>query len=168
MTFQTSLPTLLLTATALLAACSRSEPAPAEAPAAPAAAAPAPTAAAPASLTSEAPPENARVYFADLANGAEVSSPLLVKFGVEGIAVAPAGSTEPATGHHHLVIDAELPAYDQPIPADAHYVHFGKGQTETTIELTPGPHTLQMVFANGVHVPFNPPLVSEKITVTVK
>ena len=167
------LPILLLSATAVLAACSKSEaPAPApEAAAAPAAsaapAAPAP-AAAPVTLNSEAPPENARVWLVDLADGAEVSSPLLVKFGAEGIAVAPAGSHEPATGHHHLVIDAELPAYDQPIPASAQYVHFGKGQTETTVELTPGRHTLQLVFANGAHVPFNPPLVSERITVTVK
>lgn len=162
---------LLLSATAALAACSKSEAPAAEAAAAPAASAPAASAApaaAPASLTSEAPPENARVWLVDLADGAEVSSPLLVKFGAEGIAVAPAGSHEPATGHHHLVIDAELPAYDQPIPASANYVHFGKGQTETTVELTPGPHTLQLVFANGSHVPFNPPLVSEKITVTVK
>lgn len=168
MTRPISLPTLLMTASALLAACSKSEPAPAETAAAPAAAAPAAAPAAPASLTSEAAPENARVYFVDLANGAEVASPLLVKFGVEGIAIAPAGSSEPATGHHHLVIDAELPAYDQPIPASANYAHFGKGQTETTIELSPGPHTLQMVFANGLHVPFNPPLVSEKISITVR
>jgi pyruvate/2-oxoglutarate dehydrogenase complex dihydrolipoamide acyltransferase (E2) component len=163
------LSTLILAAAALLAACSKSEPAPAtETPAASAPAAAAPNAEAPPTLLSEAAPANARVWFTDLANGAEVSSPLLVKFGAEGIAIAPAGSAEPASGHHHLVIDAELPAYDQPIPASASYVHFGKGQTETTVELTPGPHTLQLVFANGLHVPFNPPLVSEKITVTVK
>ena len=104
----------------------------------------------------------------DIANGAEVASPLLVKFGVEGIAIAPAGTDQPASGHHHLVIDAELPAFDAPVPASSNYVHFGKGQTETTIELTPGTHTLQLLFANYLHVPFNPSLASEKITVTVK
>ncbi len=151
---------LLLSATVLLAACSKKEEA---APAAPAAE---PAAAAPA-LTSTSAPEGAKVAFAELQNGAEVSSPLLVKFAVEGIAIAPAGTDTPASGHHHLVIDAELPPLDAPIPASANYVHFGKGQTETTIELTPGPHTLQLVFANGQHVPFNPQLASEKITVTV-
>lgn len=151
---------LLLSATVLLAACSKKEEA---APAAPAAE---PAAAAPA-ITSTPAPEGAKVAFAELQNGAEVSSPLLVKFAVEGIAIAPAGTDTPASGHHHLVIDAELPPLDAPIPASANYVHFGKGQTETTIELTPGPHTLQLVFANGQHVPFNPQLASEKITVTV-
>lgn len=154
---------LLLSATVLAAACSKQD-AP---PAAPAAAAD-PAAAASPSLTSTPAPDGAKVYFVDLANGAEVSSPLTVKFGVEGIAIAPAGSDQPASGHHHLVIDAELPPFDAPVPASAHYVHFGKGQTETAIELTPGTHTLQLVFANYLHVPFNPPLVSDKITVTVK
>ena len=162
---------LLLSATVLLAACSKQE----EVPAAPAVEAPAtaaPTAAVDAAaapaLTSAAAPEGARVSFAELKDGAEVGSPLLVRFAVEGIAIAPAGSDAPASGHHHLVIDAELPAFDTPIPASANYVHFGKGQTETTVELTPGPHTLQLVFANGLHVPFNPPLASDRITVTVK
>lgn len=157
---------LLLSATVLLAACSKKEEA---APAAPAAdpAAAAPEAAAAPALASTPAPEGAKVAFAELQDGAEVSSPLLVKFAVEGIAIAPAGTDAPASGHHHLVIDAELPPLDAPIPATANYVHFGKGQTETTIELTPGVHTLQLVFANGQHVPFKPQLVSEKITVTV-
>lgn len=157
---------LLLSAAVLATACAKKE----EALPPPAAAEPAspPAAAAAPSLTSTAAPDGARVFFVDLANGAEVSSPLLVKFGAEGIAIAPAGTDQPASGHHHLVIDAELPPADAPVPANANYVHFGKGQTETTIELTPGTHTLQLVFANYLHVPFNPPLASEKITVTVK
>lgn len=157
---------LLLSAAVLTTACAKKE----EALPPPAAAEPAspPAAAAAPSLTSTAAPDGARVFFVDLANGAEVSSPLLVKFGAEGIAIAPAGTDQPASGHHHLVIDAELPAADAPVPANANYVHFGKGQTETTIELTPGTHTLQLLFANYLHVPFNPPLASEKITVTVK
>lgn len=157
---------LLLSATVLLAACSKKEEA---APAAPVAepAAAAPEAAAPA-LKSSPAPDGAKVSFAELKDGAVVTSPLLVKFAVEGITLAPAGTEEPASGHHHLVIDAELPPADAPIPADANHVHFGKAQTETTIELTPGTHTLQLEFANGQHVPFNPPLASDKITVTVK
>lgn len=156
---------LLLSATVLLAACKKEEAAPAAPTAEPAAAAP--EAAAPA-LKSSPAPEGAKISFADLKDGATVSSPLLVKFVAEGITLAPAGTEEPASGHHHLVIDAELPPADAPIPADANHVHFGKAQTETTIELTPGTHTLQLEFANGQHLPFNPPLASEKITVTVK
>ncbi len=161
---------LLLSATVLLAACSKKDEAPAAPAAEPAAAAApeaaAPVAAAPAPVSAPAP-AGAKLSFAELKDGATVSSPLLVKFAVEGIAIAPAGSDAPASGHHHLVIDAELPAVDAPIPANANYVHFGKGQTETSIELTPGTHTLQLVFANGQHLPFNPQLASEKITVTV-
>ncbi|WP_295686111.1 DUF4399 domain-containing protein [uncultured Nevskia sp.] len=157
---------LLLSATVLLAACKKEEAAPAAAPTAePAAAAPE---AAAEGLKSSPAPEGAKVSFAELKDGATVSSPLLVKFAVEGIALAPAGAVEPASGHHHLVIDAELPPPDAPIPANANYVHFGKAQTEATIELTPGTHTLQLVYGNGMHVPFNPPLASDKITVTVK
>ncbi len=156
---------LLLFATVLLAACKKEEAVPAAPTAEPAAAAP--EAAAPA-LKSSPAPEGAKVSFAELKDGATVSSPLLIKFAVEGIALAPAGAEEPASGHHHLVIDAELPPANAPIPANANYVHFGKAQTEATIELTPGTHTLQLVYGNGLHVPFNPPLASEKITVTVK
>ena len=156
---------LLLSATVLLAACKKEEAAPAAPTAEPAAAAPEAAATA---LKSSPAPEGAKISFADLKDGATVSSPLLVKFVVEGITLAPAGTEEPASGHHHLMIDAELPPADAPIPADANHVHFGKAQTETTIELTPGTHTLQLEFANGQHVPFNPPLASEKITVTVK
>ncbi|MDP3294104.1 MAG: DUF4399 domain-containing protein [Nevskia sp.] len=155
---------LLLSATVLLAACSKKEEAvPAVEPAAAA-----PEAAAAPALTSSPAPEGAKVSFAELKDGAVVASPLLVKFAVEGIALAPAGAVEPASGHHHLVIDAELPPADAPIPADTNYLHFGKAQTEASIELTPGPHTLQLVYGNGLHVPFNPPLASEKITVNVR
>ena len=161
---------LLLSATLALAACPKKAEAPAEAPAAPAAEA-APAAAAPeaaAALTSPAAPAGAKVFFVDLKDGAEVTSPLTIKFGAEGIEVAPAGEDKPNSGHHHLIIDADLPAADAPVPADEHHLHFGKGQTEATIELTPGKHTLQLSFANYAHVPFNPALASDKITVTVK
>lgn len=162
---------LTLAATLALTACSKKTEAPPAEPAVtpPPAETPA-TSATPeaASLTSTAAPDGAKVFFVDLKDGDEVSSPLTIKFGAEGIDVVPAGEDKPNSGHHHLVIDAELPPPNAPIPANEHYMHFGKGQTEATIELTPGKHTLQLDFGNYLHVPFEPPLASDKITVTVK
>lgn len=109
----------------------------------------------------------ARVYIISPTDGAVVSSPLTVSFGIEGYAVAPAGTYEANTGHHHLLIDTGIPPLDQPIPADERHVHFGKGQTETTLELGPGQHTLQLLLGDGNHVPHQPPLTSDIITVTV-
>jgi len=109
----------------------------------------------------------ARVYIVSPENGATVTSPVTVAFGIDGFAVAPAGTYEAQTGHHHLLIDTGLPALDQPIPADANHVHFGKGQTETTIELAAGQHTLQLLLGDGNHVPHQPPLASDIITITV-
>ncbi len=109
----------------------------------------------------------ARVYIISPTDGAVVSSPVTVSFGIEGYAVAPAGTYEANTGHHHLLIDTGLPPLDQPIPADEKHVHFGKGQTETTLELAPGQHTLQLLLGDGNHVPHQPPLTSDIITVTV-
>jgi hypothetical protein len=116
-------------------------------------------------------PRDARVYFISPADGATVKSPVHVVFGLMGLGVAPAGTEKPHTGHHHLLIDTELPtgeALDEPIPADAHHIHFGGGQTETTVELAPGTHTLQLVVGDANHVPHNPPLASKKITITVE
>ena len=164
---------LALVGAAAFAGCSKQEAA-APAPAAPAAeaaapaAAPAAEAAAPADLTSKPAPEGAKVFFAELKDGAEVTSPVLVKFGATGIDIAPAGEDKPNSGHHHLIIDAELPPANAPVPADEHHLHFGKGQTEASVELAPGKHTLQLSFADYRHVPFNPPLASDKITITVK
>ncbi len=155
---------LLLSATLALTACSKKE----EAPATPVEESPAAAAPAAAGLTSTAAPAGAKVFFVELKDGAEVVSPVNIKFGVEGIEIAPAGEDKPNSGHHHLVIDSELPPPDAPVPADKNNLHFGKGQTEASIALTPGKHTLQLSFANYLHVPFNPPLASDKITVTVK
>jgi hypothetical protein len=91
-----------------------------------------------------------------------------VKFGLKGMGIAPAGMAFDNSGHHHLIIDAKAPALDAPIPADATHVHFGKGQTETTVELKPGKHTLQLVLGDQLHVPHDPAVVSKVITVTVK
>lgn len=114
-------------------------------------------------------PAGAAVYFISPANGAVVTSPVTVKFGLKGIGVAPAGVDNPKTGHHHLLIDvAKLPAMDSPVPADANHKHFGGGQTETTVELAPGTHTLQLLLGDMSHIPHDPPILSEKITITVK
>ena len=113
-------------------------------------------------------PEGARLYFVSPQDGAEISGPVTVRFGLSGMGVAPAGVNLEKTGHHHLIIDAELPDLDQPIPADDHYRHFGGGQTEVTLELEPGRHTLQLLLGDFSHVPHNPPVKSERITITVK
>ena len=113
-------------------------------------------------------PEGPKVYIVSPKNGAEVSGPVTVVFGASGIGVAPAGVEKEKTGHHHLLVDAGMPPLDQPIPNDANHRHFGGGQTETVIELPPGKHTLQLLMADFAHIPHNPPVVSEQITITVK
>lgn len=113
-------------------------------------------------------PKGAAVYFISPSAGAQVTSPVTVRFGLHGMGVAPAGTNAPDTGHHHLIVDVPTPALDTVLPNDAHHVHFGKGQTEVSLELSPGKHTLQLVFADLNHVPHQPPLVSEPITITVK
>ena len=113
-------------------------------------------------------PEDAKVYIVSPADGAVVSSPVKVIFGLSGMGVAPAGTNIENTGHHHLIIDAPLPDMDQPVPADDNHKHFGKGQTETTIELAPGTHTLQLLVGDWLHVPHDKPIVSEQISITVE
>ncbi len=115
-------------------------------------------------------PEGAEVYFINLEDGEVVESPVEVQFGLAGMGVAPAGTEKENTGHHHLLIDTELTgeALNEPIPADENHKHFGGGQTETLIELSPGEHTLQLVLGDWSHIPHNPPVMSEKITITVK
>lgn len=112
--------------------------------------------------------EGARVYFITPQDGESVSSPVTVRFGLQGMGVAPAGVAKPGTGHHHLVLDGELPALDQPLPSDETHRHFGGGQTETVIELSPGRHTLQLVLADHEHVPHDPPVISKRIAITVR
>jgi hypothetical protein len=115
-------------------------------------------------------PPGAAVYFINLKDGDTVTSPFKIQFGLTGMGVAPAGSQTPNTGHHHLLIDTQLSAEQmkQPIPVDAQHRHFGGGQTEVALTLPPGPHTLQLVFADGAHIPHEPPVVSPIINVTVK
>jgi len=113
-------------------------------------------------------PKGARVYFITPAAGEAVSSPIVVRFGLEGMGVAPAGMKKEGTGHHHLLIDTGLPKLDMPVPNDETHRHFGGGQTETTVTLPPGDHTLQLLLADENHIPHDPPVVSDKITITVK
>lgn len=113
-------------------------------------------------------PEGARVYFITPADGDTVASPVTIEFGIEGMSVARAGVEEAASGHHHLIVDAELPPLDAPIPASDHYIHFGDASTSTTLELEPGEHTLQLILGDFRHVPHDPAVTSGVITITVE
>ncbi|HEX7816910.1 DUF4399 domain-containing protein [Dyella sp.] len=114
-------------------------------------------------------PAGAEVYIVSPKDGATVSQSFTVVFGLKGMGVAPAGVKKEGTGHHHLLVDVkELPAAGQPIPNDETHIHFGKGQTETTLKLAPGTHTLQLELADENHIPFDPAIISKKITVHVK
>jgi hypothetical protein len=112
-------------------------------------------------------PPGAAVYFVDLANGATVPEKFTVHFGLRGMGVAPAGSDKANSGHHHLLIDTELPPLDQPIPSDFNHLHFGAGQTEAEVALPPGDHTLQLLLGDKDHIPHTPPLMSERIRIHV-
>ncbi|HEX2586105.1 MAG TPA: DUF4399 domain-containing protein [Steroidobacteraceae bacterium] len=115
-------------------------------------------------------PAGAEVYFVGLKDGDTLSNPVVLHFGLKGMGVAPAGIQVENTGHHHLFIDTDLPTdMTKPIPAMADKViHFGKGQTETTLSLSPGKHTVQLVLGDYTHTPNNPPVISKKITINVK
>jgi hypothetical protein len=113
-------------------------------------------------------PAGAKVMIVEPANGATVSSPVAVKFGITGMEVAPAGTAKPNAGHHHLLIDQKLADPKGAIPADDKHKHFGKGQTETSIELPAGTHTLQLVLGDHNHIPHDPLVQSDVITITVK
>jgi len=111
----------------------------------------------------------AEVYIVSPKDGAKVKGPVTVVFGLKGMGIAPAGIKFDNTGHHHLLIDTSVPAdLALPLPADEHNVHFGKGQTETTLTLSPGKHTLQLLFADYLHTPHDPALMSKKITIVVE
>jgi hypothetical protein len=112
-------------------------------------------------------PPGAAVYFIDLKDGATVAPQFTVHFGLRGMGVAPAGSDRENAGHHHLMIDTELPPFNRPIPNDFKHLHFGAGQTEAEVTLSPGPHTLQLMLADKDHIPHSPPVYSERIHVLV-
>ena len=162
---------------ALLLACGFSRPAatrtgrPAAPPAAAAAAAPAPAAAAaPAALTRKPAPAGAMAYIIEPADGARVTSPVRVVFGLKGIGVAPAGVDRNDAGHHHLLVDAAMPAEPRRCrsPNDEQHRHFGGGQTEVELTLAPGRHTLQMLLGDHLHIPHDPPIASSVVTIEVQ
>jgi Domain of unknown function (DUF4399) len=115
-----------------------------------------------------AAPSGAKVYIISPKDGAKLKNPVVVQFGLKGMGIAPAGVTFDNTGHHHLLIDIDAPAdLGLPLPTTDNIKHFGKGQTETSLTLTPGKHTLQLLFGDLNHIPHNPPVISKKITITV-
>ncbi len=119
-------------------------------------------------LARTASPEGAQVYIISPVDGEVVNSPVTVKFGLKGMGVAPAGIDKPNTGHHHLLIDVtDGPALDKPLPVDANHKHFGGGQTEATVELSPGKHTLQLIMGDRNHIPHDPPVMSKETTIVV-
>ncbi|MBV2092897.1 MAG: DUF4399 domain-containing protein [Candidatus Thiodiazotropha sp. (ex Ctena orbiculata)] len=114
-------------------------------------------------------PEGAHLYIISPKNGEALSGPVTVMFGLKGMGVAPAGIDKAKTGHHHLLINVDkMPAMDKPLPSDDQHRHFGGGQTEVTLDLPKGEHSLQLVLGDMNHIPFNPPVISEKIMITVK
>ncbi|MBI6764437.1 DUF4399 domain-containing protein [Pseudomonas syringae] len=114
-------------------------------------------------------PEGAEVYIISPKDGETVTSPFKVQFGLKGMGVAPAGVDVPETGHHHLLIDVkDQPSMNAPLPVSDNIRHFGKGQTETEINLPPGQHTLQLLMGDKGHMPLNPSVESKKITINVK
>jgi hypothetical protein len=113
--------------------------------------------------------EAASAYIVSPANGATVSNPVTVVFGLRSpYGVAPAGVVIENTGHHHLLIDTDQPDLNLPIPKDEHHRHFGGGQTEVSLELTPGDHTLQLLLGDFAHIAHKPPVLSERITITAE
>ncbi len=112
--------------------------------------------------------EDAFAYIVSPVDGATVTSPITVVFGLSGMGVAPAGTERANTGHHHLLIDIDLPFMDEPIPANDNHVHFGGGQTQVEIELEPGEHTLQLLLGDHYHIPHDPPITSDRITITIE
>src|ERR1700730_16246653 len=112
-------------------------------------------------------PPGAAVYFIGLKDGDTLPPKATIHFGLRGMGVAPAGSDRANSGHHHLIVDAPTPALNTEIPNDFQHLHFGAGQTETELTLTPGEHTLQLVFGDKNHIPHSPPLVSDRIKVKV-
>lgn len=109
-----------------------------------------------------------KLYFINLKNGDNVGSPVLVQFGLSGMGVAPAGIEKAGTGHHHLLIDVDSIDVNDPIPNSDQFRHFGTGQTEVTLPMKPGKHTLQLLLADQNHIPHHPPVMSERITITVR
>jgi hypothetical protein len=121
-----------------------------------------------AGFTRSPSPSGATVGFANLADGDVVSPGFTVRFTISGMGIAPAGVEVENTGHFHLLIDLEtLPDMDGPLPATPQILHFGQGQSEAKLDLAEGPHTLRVMLADHLHVPHDPPVISDPIRITV-
>jgi hypothetical protein len=120
-------------------------------------------------MTKTKAPEGATVYIISPKDGATVPQTFTVQFGLKGMGVAPVGVNTPNTGHHHLLVDLEkMPDMNMPLPVSENIRHFGGGQTEVELKLAPGKHTLQLLLGDHLHTPHEKPVMSQKITVTVK
>lgn len=148
----------------MLGACGQqdAEPVAAEEPAADA------TMSEPMAMPRTASPEGARVFFISPADGDTVSNPITIEFGIEGMSVVAAGVNEDHSGHHHLLVDTGVPDTGLPIPADANHIHFGDASTATELTLAPGEHTLRLLLGDHLHIPHDPPVVSDPITIMVE
>lgn len=122
----------------------------------------------PAALPRSSSPAGADLFFISPDDGAIVSNPFRIEFGIAGMRVVKAGEAGADTGHHHLLIDTDIPDLGLPVPADEQHRHFGDASTSTELTLGAGQHTLQLLFADHAHIPHNPPLISGPITITVE
>ena len=110
---------------------------------------------------------NPKVYFINLEDGDRVESPFLIQFGLSGMGIAPAGTDRANTGHHHLLINVNEIDLSKPIPSSSNHIHFGGGQTESLVDLMPGDYSIQLVLGDMTHTPHNPPIISQRINITV-
>jgi len=110
---------------------------------------------------------NPKVYFINLEDGDRLESPFLIQFGLSGMGIAPAGTVRANTGHHHLLINVNEIDLSKPIPSSSSHMHFGGGQTESLIDLMPGDYSMQLVLGDMTHTPHNPPIISQRINITV-
>ena len=110
---------------------------------------------------------NSKVYFINLEDGDRVESPFLIQFGLSGMGIAPAGTDRSNTGHHHLLINVNDIDLSKPIPSSSNHIHFGGGQTESLVDLVPGDYSMQLVLGDMTHTPHNPPIISQRINITV-
>ena len=110
---------------------------------------------------------NPKVYFINLEDGDRVESPFLIQFGLSGMGIAPAGTDRANTGHHHLLINVNEIDLSKPIPSSSSHIHFGGGQTESLVDLMPGDYSMQLVLGDMTHTPHNPPIISQRINITV-
>ena len=110
---------------------------------------------------------DSKVYFINLEDGDRVESPFLIQFGLSGMGIAPAGTDRSNTGHHHLLINVDDIDLSKPIPSSSNHIHFGGGQTESLVDLMPGDYSMQLVLGDMTHTPHNPPIISQRINITV-